>query len=195
MFAEAIVSCYRISRRAAGSQAIIPTGRYSKGRVIRAPVRDDRLCFCTLIIVQTIHEISSARSLHYSLSPTSFVLTIPAVMTSLPSTASTSISLRPATPRDIPALTEIYNHEIIHTSSLFNYDPVTEADRLKWLETTQAGGYPVLVAVYRDDGERTVGFCSLGALIAKAGYRKYVARMRLQAEIIMDMVIMTWFTG
>lgn len=120
-------------------------------------------------------------------------------MTSLPSTASASISLRPATPRDIPALTEIYNHEIIHTSSLFNYDPVTEADRLKWLETTQAGGYPVLVAVHRDadggedrgdDGERTVGFCSLGALIAKAGYRKYVARKRLQAGIT-DMVIIT----
>lgn len=102
------------------------------------------------------------------------------------SAASTSISLRPATLHDIPALTEIYNHEIIHTSSLFNYDPVTEADRLKWLETTQAGGYPVLVAVHReargdggDDGERTVGYCSLGAFIAKAGYRKYVTRMRL----------------
>ncbi|EIM88559.1 acyl-CoA N-acyltransferase [Stereum hirsutum FP-91666 SS1] len=131
--------------------------------------------------VQTTPEISSARSLHYSPPPTSFVSTISKVMTSLPSTASASISLRPATPRDIPALTEIYNHEIIHTSSLFNYDPVTEADRLKWLETTQAGGYPVLVAVHRDadrgedrgdDGERTVGFCSLGALIAKAGYRK-----------------------
>lgn len=107
-------------------------------------------------------------------------------MVSLSSTTPTSISLRPATPRDILALTEIYNHEIIHTSSLFNYDPVTEADRLKWLEATQAGGYPVLVAVHRDadggedrgdDGERTVGFCSLGPLIAKAGYRKYVARM------------------
>lgn len=120
-------------------------------------------------------------------------------MASLSSTTPTAISLRPATPRDIPALTEIYNHEIIHTSSLFNYDPVTEADRLKWLETTQAGGYPVLVAVHHDankgegsgdDGERTVGFCSLGTLIAKAGYRKYVARMRLRAEMAC-MVIMT----
>lgn len=95
---------------------------------------------------------------------------------------TSSIHLRSATPLDIPSITAIYNHEIIHTASLFNYDPVTEEDRLAWLESTKNAGYPVWVAVNREerDGageevvakEMVVGYCSLGPFKVKAGYRK-----------------------
>lgn len=114
--------------------------------------------------------------------------------TSASSVTSQNIIVRPAQPHDIPPITTIYNYEIIHTASLFNYDPVTEEDRLEWLETTRGAGYPVVVAVHKgreDDSvvgeaetaETVVGYCSLGPLKAKAGYRKYVhSSVRLQLD-------------
>ena len=92
------------------------------------------------------------------------------------------IHLRPATSLDIPSITSIYNHEIVHTPFLFNYDPVSEEDRLAWLESTRDAGYPVWVAVHREEQhgagedavakETIIGYCSLGPFKVKAGYRK-----------------------
>lgn len=77
--------------------------------------------------------------------------------------------IRDAGQDDIPAVTKIYNHAVVHTTAIFNYAEVDVTNRLAWLADRQALGYPVLVAV-DDDGE-VVGYASFGDWRAFDGYK------------------------
>ncbi|WP_306789678.1 GNAT family N-acetyltransferase [Acetobacter sp. P5B1] len=80
--------------------------------------------------------------------------------------------LRDACPADIPQITSIYNHAVLHTTAIWNETVVDEANRLAWLQERQKAGYPVLVAVSQDGA--VTGYATFGPWRAFDGYRHTV---------------------
>ena len=80
--------------------------------------------------------------------------------------------LRDACPADIPRITSIYNHAVLHTTAIWNDQVVDEANRLAWLQERQQAGYPVLVAIAPDG--RVAGYATFGPWRAWDGYRHTV---------------------
>lgn len=70
------------------------------------------------------------------------------------------IRIRRVEPADLPTLTEIYNHYVIHTPVNFDIEPRTLDHRREWLaHFSSTGKYQCFVAV---DGGRPVGYaCSM----------------------------------
>ena len=68
------------------------------------------------------------------------------------------IIIRRAEETDLPALTDIYNYEILHSDSTFAITPKTHQERLLWLREHNIGNHPLIVAV--DSGE-VIGYASL----------------------------------
>ena len=83
-------------------------------------------------------------------------------------TAETELLTREATEDDLPAILEIYNHSILHTTAVYDYHPHTLDMRRRWFEQKQAGGQPVMVAV---KGEAIAGFASYGPFRPWAAYK------------------------
>jgi L-amino acid N-acyltransferase len=59
------------------------------------------------------------------------------------------ITVRDATEKDVPAIAEIYNHEVLNGTATFDLEPKSLEDRLEWFRETQRAPYCVVVA---DDG-------------------------------------------
>ena len=60
---------------------------------------------------------------------------------------SPSPLIRPARPEDLPRLTEIYNHYIVHTPITFDIDPVTVEERRSWFaQFAESGPHRLFVA-------------------------------------------------
>jgi L-amino acid N-acyltransferase YncA len=76
------------------------------------------------------------------------------------------ITIRPANPEDVPAITEIYNDAILNTNATFDTEPKTEVDRLNWLQQHDEM-HPVIVAEYNDE---IVGWASLSRWSERAAY-------------------------
>lgn len=58
--------------------------------------------------------------------------------------------IRAATPEDLPALTAIYNHYIVHTPITFDLQPFAPADRRAWFDDhASSGRHRLLVAADR----------------------------------------------
>lgn len=55
--------------------------------------------------------------------------------------------IREATAGDAPAIRDIYNDAVAHTTAIWNETLVDAADRAAWIETHASAGRPVLVAV------------------------------------------------
>ncbi|MFM9984518.1 MAG: N-acetyltransferase family protein [Flavobacteriales bacterium] len=85
--------------------------------------------------------------------------------------SNASILLREASSTDLPAILEIYNHAILHTTSVYQYQPQTLEMRRVWFEEKQSKNLPVLVACIEN---RVVGFASYGPFRAWPAY-KYTA--------------------
>ncbi|KAH8552574.1 putative phosphinothricin acetyltransferase protein [Umbelopsis sp. PMI_123] len=93
---------------------------------------------------------------------------------------NSSYYIRDATEDDLPTIVEIYNEQIMNSSSLFMYSPVDLQNRLEWFMTTKSKGFPVLVAVKKgsnqDDQEdqtskeEVAAYCSLGTFRDKPAY-------------------------
>lgn len=81
------------------------------------------------------------------------------------------ITIKQATEADIPALLEIYNHVIVNTTAVYDYEPHTLAMRQQWFATKQQQGFPVFVA--EENGE-VLGFSSIGPFRAWAAYKHTV---------------------
>ncbi|GIK57535.1 MAG: N-acetyltransferase [Chloroflexi bacterium] len=79
-------------------------------------------------------------------------------------------TIRPATPNDIPAITEIYNEAIIYTRNTFDTVPKTVADREEWYHQHMPA-YPILVV--EDNGE-VVGFASVSKWSDRPAYGRTV---------------------
>jgi phosphinothricin acetyltransferase len=74
--------------------------------------------------------------------------------------------IRPATADDLPAITEIYNHAILHTTATFDTEPKTDAEQLAWFKAHDER-HPILVATM--DG-KVVGWASLSAWSDRCAY-------------------------
>lgn len=81
-------------------------------------------------------------------------------------------NIRDATVDDLPAITEIYNEDVLTTTVNWNAATVDEADRRAWFAGRASAGLPVLVAV--DDADAVLGYATYGDFRAFSGYRHTV---------------------
>ena len=78
------------------------------------------------------------------------------------------IDVRPAVLDDLPALTAIYNHYVVHTTITFDVKPFEPAERRAWFDDHAATGrHRLLVAT--DHGD-VVGYATTSRWRAKAAY-------------------------
>ncbi|WP_425147924.1 N-acetyltransferase family protein [Deinococcus sp.] len=75
--------------------------------------------------------------------------------------------LRPATRADVPAILEIYNEAVLHTTASYDLEPVSLASRLAWFDAKGLRGQPVFVW---DEGGAVLGWSAYGQFREKAGY-------------------------
>jgi L-amino acid N-acyltransferase len=75
--------------------------------------------------------------------------------------------LRDASVADLPAISEIYNYYVLHSTCTYQLDPETLADRQAWFDDHSPDKHPVVVAEV--DGQ-VVGWGSLSKFHARAGY-------------------------
>ena len=83
----------------------------------------------------------------------------------------TVLLLRDATETDLPAIRDIYNHAVEHTTAIWNETVVNLANRVEWFNARKARGFPVLVA---ERNGRIAGYASYGDWRAFDGYRHTV---------------------
>lgn len=77
-------------------------------------------------------------------------------------------TIRPAETKDLPAILEIVNHNILYSTAVYDYDPKSLTDIEAWFEEKQLTNWPVIVAEYEDS---VVGYGSYGPFRFKQGYR------------------------
>jgi phosphinothricin acetyltransferase len=78
------------------------------------------------------------------------------------------LRIREATRADLPRLTEIYNHYVVHTAVTFDIEPYTIERRAAWFEQFGSSGrYRLLVA---EDDSRIAGYAGTTRFRPKAAY-------------------------
>jgi len=82
-----------------------------------------------------------------------------------------SLLVRPSTEADIPALTAIYAHAVIHGTASFELEPPSEADMAQRRTALLAGRYPYLVA---EAGGSVAGYAYAGPYRTRLAYRATV---------------------
>ena len=82
-----------------------------------------------------------------------------------------TLSIRPALPADIAAITQIYAHAVLHGTASWELDPPDAAQMMQRFETVLAGGYPYLVA--QDDAD-LLGYAYARAYRPRPAYRATV---------------------
>lgn len=80
--------------------------------------------------------------------------------------ARISVSIRPATLVDVPAIAAIYNEAILTTTATFDLEPKSLTDRTEWLQARGAR-HPVLVA---EAEGRVAGFAALSRWSDRSAY-------------------------
>ena len=76
--------------------------------------------------------------------------------------------IRPATEADLPAITEIYEHAVLHGTATFELDPPDLAEMTRRYRALMDGSYPYFVATV--DGSVT-GYAYAGAYRPRPAYR------------------------
>ncbi len=78
------------------------------------------------------------------------------------------ITIRNAEEKDIPEILDIYNHSVLHTTSVYSYKPHTLEMRRKWFEEKKAAGHPVIIA---EEDNRIAGFIAYGPFRSWPAYK------------------------
>ncbi len=78
-----------------------------------------------------------------------------------------SAIVRPATEADVPAILDIYNEAILHSTATFDIEPQTLDERLQWLRETK---HPHCVIVAEEEGQ-VVGWGCLRSFRQRVAYR------------------------
>src|SRR5215470_1959259 len=84
---------------------------------------------------------------------------------------ASAVTIRPSEEADVPALTEIYHHHVLHGAASFEIEPPDEAEMARRRRAVLDGGYPYLVA--EQDG-RVVGYAYASAYRPRPAYRNTV---------------------
>jgi L-amino acid N-acyltransferase len=104
------------------------------------------------------------------------------------------LKIRPAEQKDLPAIVEIYNEAILHTTATFDTQTKTVDEQKPWFDKHGAK-YPIVVAV---EGEKVIGWASMSqwsdrcayaataeaSLYVKQGYRGEGVGRKLSVAII-----------
>jgi len=78
------------------------------------------------------------------------------------------ITVRAAAVGDLPRITDIYNHYVVHSPATFDIEPATLAERREWFSHySTSGPHRMLVAL---DGETVRGFATSSPFRARAAY-------------------------
>jgi L-amino acid N-acyltransferase len=80
------------------------------------------------------------------------------------------LTIRPPTADDLPAINDIYNHYVLHSTATYQEEPEPMDGRRAWL-ARHGAAYPVIVAVL--DGT-LVGWGSLSPFHVRSAYRRTV---------------------
>lgn len=80
-----------------------------------------------------------------------------------------ALTIRDTTPADIPFVTAIYRHAVLHGTASFELEPPDEAEMTARFEAVRGPGYPHLVAVTEDGG--VAGYAYANAFRARPAYR------------------------
>jgi len=78
------------------------------------------------------------------------------------------LSIRPATPSDIPAIARIYGHAVLNGTASFELDPPSEAEMASRMTHVMQDGYPYLAA---ELDEVFAGYAYASAYRSRPGYR------------------------
>ena len=78
------------------------------------------------------------------------------------------VHIRPAAVTDLPAITAIYRHAVLHGTATFELDPPSLAEMTKRYEALAAAGFPYLVAIMEDV---VVGYAYAGPYRPRPAYR------------------------
>jgi len=78
-----------------------------------------------------------------------------------------STKVRSATEADVPAILDIYNDAILHSTATFDIEPQTLDERLQWFRETQ---HPHCVIVAEEEG-RVIGWGCLRGFRTRVAYR------------------------
>jgi phosphinothricin acetyltransferase len=81
-----------------------------------------------------------------------------------------ALTVRAATPDDLAAINDIYNHYVVHSTTTYDVEPNTEEERARWF-AEHGPEHPVTVA--ERDGE-VLGFGSLSRFRTRFAYRHSV---------------------
>ena len=81
------------------------------------------------------------------------------------------MTVRPATPADLPGILAIYNRIIATSTAIYLSEPTTLEERTAWFEGRRARDFPVLVS---EDEDGVSGFSSFGDWRPSPGYRHTV---------------------
>ena len=79
-----------------------------------------------------------------------------------------TLTIRPSTPADLPAITAIYGWNVLHGTGTFELDPPDEADMARRREDVLAKGLPWLVA---ERGGVVLGYAYANHFRARRAYR------------------------
>jgi L-amino acid N-acyltransferase YncA len=82
-----------------------------------------------------------------------------------------SFVIRPSLETDIPAITTIYAHAVMHGTASFELEPPSEAEMARRRDDILKGSYPYLVA---DRGGEILGYAYAGAYRTRPAYRSTV---------------------
>lgn len=76
--------------------------------------------------------------------------------------------IRPAEIKDLPEILKIVNHNILHSTAIYDYDTRSLTDMEVWFEERQHSGFPVIVA---ESDEKIAGYATYGTFRFKVGFR------------------------
>lgn len=85
----------------------------------------------------------------------------------------------PASPSSLPGILAIVNHNILHSTALYDYDVKWQEYINTWYADKQAAGWPVIVAV---EDEAVIGYGTYGPFRFKDGYKFTVEHSVYVAE-------------
>lgn len=80
------------------------------------------------------------------------------------------VTIRPATPADLPAINEIYNHYVLHSTCTYQEEPSTASERERWF-AAHSPAHPITVA---EEGGQVIGWASLSPFHPRSAYRRTV---------------------
>lgn len=92
------------------------------------------------------------------------------------------IKIRPAVFSDLDTILEIVNHQILNSTSIYDYEPRDFETQKLWFEKKQEQNFPVIVAEYEN---APIAYATYGTFREKEAYRFTVEHSVYVAEEFM----------